>query len=95
MGHNIYAKVKGKTVAELRIGGLARRETNFYDALGVPQFNKKDSGSGDSKVFDNLTLACAMHNSETTGPYLTKDEFFFLDKCIQENDGSGITILFT
>lgn len=94
MGHNIYATVKGKKVAELRIGGMARRTTRIYDAMGVPQFNAKDSGTGESRMFTNLMLASAMRNSETIGPYLTKDEFFFLDKCISHNDGPEIKITF-
>jgi len=94
MGHDITATYKGKKVAELRIGGQARRTTRIYDALGVPQFNRLDSGSGDSAMFTNLMLASAMRNSDTTGPYLTKDEFFFLDRCIQHNDGPEIKITF-
>lgn len=96
MGHDITAKLpdSGQASAYLRIGGRGRRQTRIYDALGVPQYNRLDSGSGDSKRFTSLQLANAIYEHFDGKHTLTDDELCFLNSCIQADEGQGIKITF-
>lgn len=91
MGHDITATKSrnGQQIAYLRIGGLKRRTTGIYRALKIQSYNALDSGTGDSAGF-TIDQVIAARDS----PHVNAEEKKFLQKCITESGGGGITMKF-
>lgn len=91
MGHDIKLLHRGQPIAHLRISGVRRRSTKFYQSLMADEYNGGDSGTNETATFGKAGIMEALTELE-----LTSDEKDFLKKCLQHASATNgqATILF-
>lgn len=81
MSHEITGRIPGApkdSCITLNINGLQRRTTQFYKALNAEQFNRLDSGSGDTKHYTRSELIAITNNKEVWSKLKTFEQCFIL-----------------
>jgi hypothetical protein len=81
MSHELKGRVPGRPKDQcitLNINGLQRRTTHIYTALNAEQFNRLDSGSGDTKHYTRSELIAITNNKEVWSKLKTFEQVFIL-----------------
>ncbi len=96
MSHEITGRVPGQPkdrCITLNINGLKRRKTKIYTALNAEEFNRLDSGSGDTKHYTRSELIAVTNNKEVWAKLTTFEQVFILS-LLEHCLAPGIEITF-
>lgn len=90
MGHDITLRLTNddEPLINFRMTARKGKSSGIYKALGVPQFNNIDSGTGDSKIFSREELRKALEGD------ITVAEHDFIKDCIAWCREDGIKLTF-